>query len=256
MAPIEDIDLSTIDLYELLAIQPTASESEVRRAYRKTSLLYHPDKVEPTPENLNKFQLLQHAIAVLSDPTEKSKYDSGREAKLRRVAENAALESRRRKMKEDLEKREVGVPLTGLSGNKRTWSDRELAIKRIAEENRKRKEAAMAKKVEEVKKAETVVETPSDAVERSVKVRWVKEGEGLDIDDEVLKEMFPVGDVEDVVLLKDKKRKIDGRDKKVILGTAVVVFKLLATAKQVVARGKTGELESVTWAAEKEKDAT
>src|SRR4051812_4309302 len=101
MAPAGSSDVAT-DYYELLDIPPTASESEIRRAYRKTSLLYHPDKVKPTPENLDKFQLLQTAISILTDPTEKTKYDQTRAAKLRRQAETAALDSRTRKMKEDL----------------------------------------------------------------------------------------------------------------------------------------------------------
>ncbi|KIW11978.1 hypothetical protein PV08_09252 [Exophiala spinifera] len=259
MAAENDADLS-VDYYELLSIPATASESEIRRAYRKTSLLYHPDKVKPTPENLNKFQLLQTAINVLTDAAEKLKYDQTREAKQRRLAETAALESRRRKMKEDLEKREGnfgGAPIS-VSGAKRTWSDRELEIKRIAEENRKRREAAVAQKVQEAQaRADAQAqETPSDSKDRSVKVRWVKEGEGLEIDQDFLEENFSAGDVENVLMLKDKKRRVEGRDKKVLLGTAVIVFKSVSLAKKVVSQGPWEGIESVEWAAVKEPDAT
>ncbi|KAK4946737.1 hypothetical protein LTR10_014239 [Elasticomyces elasticus] len=257
MAPVGEADMS-VDYYELLSIPATASESEIRRAYRKTSLLYHPDKVKPTPENLEKFQLLQTAINILSDAAEKLKYDQTREAKQRRQAETAALESRRRKMKEDLEKREG--PTTGMafgvSGTKRTWSDRELEIKRIAEENRKRREAVVQQKTQEAQARAEAEERPSESIDRSVKVRWVKEAEGLDIDQDALEENFPAGDVENVLVLKDKKRRIEGRDKKVMLGTAVIVFKSLAIAKKVVAQGPWEGIESVGWAAEKEPDAT
>ncbi len=246
----------SIDYYELLAIPATASESEIRRAYRKTSLLYHPDKVKPTPENLDKFQLLQTAISILTDAAEKSKYDQTREARHRRLAETAALESRRRKMKEDLEKREgnvTGLP-TSVGGTKRTWTDRELEIKRIAEENRNRREAAVAQKTQEARARAEAQEKPVESLHRSVKVRWIKEGEGLDIDQESLEDNFPAGDVENVLVLKDKKRRLEGRDKKVMLGTAVIVFKTLATAKKVVAQGPWEGVESVAWAAEKEPE--
>ncbi|KAL2438563.1 hypothetical protein ABEF95_012243 [Exophiala dermatitidis] len=257
MAPASDADLA-VDYYELLAIPPTASEAEIRRAYRKTSLLYHPDKVKPTPENLEKFQLLQTAINVLTDATEKAKYDQTREAKQRRLAETAALESRRRQMKEDLEKREGGFAgaTTTVNGMKRAWSDRELEIKRIAEENRKRREAVMAQRTQEAQARAQAQEQPSDSIDRSVKVRWIKEGEGLDIDQEALEENFPAGHVENVLILKDKKRRVDGRDKKVMLGTAVIIFKSLSIAKKVVAQGPWEGIESVEWAAEKEPEGT
>lgn len=257
MAPGNEADVS-IDYYELLAIPPSASESEIRRAYRKTSLLYHPDKVKPTPENLERFQLLQTAINILTDAAEKSKYDQTREAKQRRLAETAALENRRRTMKEELEKREGNTTGTAtfVNGAKRTWSDRELEIKRIADENRQRREATMKQKTHEAQARAQAEEQPSDSIDRSVKVRWLKEGEGLDIDQEALEENFPAGDVENVLILKDKKRRIDGRDKKVMLGTAVIVFRSLALAKKVVAQGPWEAIESVEWAADKEPKGT
>lgn len=254
MAPPNSADLS-IDYYQLLSISPSASESEIRRAYRKTSLLYHPDKVEPTPENLDKFQLLQTALNILTDAAEKLKYDQTREATQRRQAEVAALDSRRRRMVEDLQKREAGAA-SAQQGVKRTWTDRELEIKRIQEENRKRREAAMAQKVKEAQAVAEAAQAKEEAqspqsIDRSVKVRWVKEGEGLEIDQQTLEDNFAAGDVENVVLLKDKKRRIDGRDNKVLLGTAVIVFASVAIAKKVVSQGPWEDIESVEWAATK-----
>ena len=264
MARPEDV----LDYYALLSIPATASESEIRRAYRKTSLLYHPDKVTPTPDTLDKFQLLQTALNVLTDSDEKTKYDQKREAKLRRKVEEEKLESRRRKLKDDLEVRE-GAAVNGISGlgvgMKRNWSQRELEINRIKEENRRRREAAMGKKVEEVqervrqeeearKAKEKEDEGSTTTMERSVKVRWIKEGEGLEVDAETLEVSFPAGEIESVVLLKDKKRRLDGRERKVVMGTAVIVFTTIAAAKRVVAKGPWEGLESVGWAADKEAE--
>lgn len=265
-----DPTATTQDYYSLLQILPSSSESEIRRAYRKTSRLYHPDKVTPTPENLEKFHLLQSALNILTDPVEKAKYDAVRDAKQRREAENALLEGRRRKMKEDLERAEngstPGSTTNGTNGVKRTWSERDIEIKRIAEENRRKREEVMARKMksaaedqklftEQQEQKQQKEEGGGSQMDRSVKVRWIKEGDGLDIDDVALTEMFPAGEVEDVVLLKDKKRKVDGRDKKFVMGTAVLVFKSIQMARKAVSRGKTEELDSVEWAAgEKDKD--
>ena len=258
MAPTDE---QAIDYYELLSIAPTASDSEIRRAYRKTSLLYHPDKVKPTPETLDKFQLLQTALNTLTDTAEKLKYDQTREAKQRRLAEKAALDGRRRQMVDDLEKRERnaagGAP--SANGMKRTWTERELEIKRIQEENRQRRETAMAqKKSEALARAQAAQakeeDQCTDSIQRSVKVRWIKEGDGLDIDQEALQDNFAVDDVEDVLVLKDKKRRLEGRDKKVVLGTAVIVFKTPALAKKVILQGAWDGIESVEWAVTKDPD--
>lgn len=261
----------TPDYYSLLSVSASATESEIRRAYRKTSLLYHPDKVKPTPETLDKFQLLQTALNVLTDADEKGKYDQKREAGLRRKAEEERLESRRRDLVRDLEGREaavngngVGVGITG--GVKRNWSQRELDINRIKEENRRRREVVVEKKVEEAKERERkeveeakvqeqADEGSTEAMERSVKVRWLKEGEGLEIDAEAIEDSFSAGEVESVVLLKEKKRRIEGRDRRVVMGTAVVVFTTRAIAARIVTKGPWEGIESVEWAAEKERES-
>ncbi|RMZ90680.1 hypothetical protein DV736_g2083, partial [Chaetothyriales sp. CBS 134916] len=252
------------DYYELLSISASASESEIRRAYRKTSLLYHPDKVANfTPEIAEKFQHVQKALDVLTNAEEKQKYDQSRQTKLRLKAEHDALESRRRKLKEDLEAGERGAAANSAGTNvtKRTWTQRDLDIKRIAEENRRKREAACLRKAQEAHEraaaeaaAEKEESSSSDSMDRSVKVRWIREGEGLDIDKEVLEESFPTGEVEDVVMLKDKKRRVDGREKKVVMGTGVVVFTSKSAAKKAVARGLWDGIQSVSWAAEKEAD--
>jgi DnaJ homolog subfamily C member 17 len=166
-----------IDYYALLSINPASTESEIRRAYRKTSLLYHPDKVEPTPANLEKFQLLQTALAILTDSEERTKYDQSREAKLRRQAETAALDNRRRQMVEDLERREEeGRVNGGANGLKRKWTEQELDVKRIQAENRKRMEEAMRKKraealaAREAGKAKAQSKEPVAAPEPEMKV--------------------------------------------------------------------------------------
>ena len=67
----------TIDPYEVLGLERTASPDEVKSAYRKTALKTHPDKVpeEKKDEAKEKFQQVAFAYAVLSDPARRKRYD-------------------------------------------------------------------------------------------------------------------------------------------------------------------------------------
>jgi len=65
------------DYYELLGISKNASEDEIKKAYRKLALKYHPDKA---PENKKKeyeekFKKISRAYGVLSDKEKKAQYD-------------------------------------------------------------------------------------------------------------------------------------------------------------------------------------
>jgi len=147
---------SDIDFYELLGVSfENCSESDLRRAYRKTALKYHPDKVGKDFDP-DKYEQFQAANDVLSDPELKAKYDNHRNAKLQRQRANELFEGRRRQMKEDLEARERGE--VGTAGLKRPREDdaqneMQHEIRKLAEEGRKRR-AERASKIAENMKAE------------------------------------------------------------------------------------------------------
>lgn len=64
-----------IDYYKILDIPKTASDDEIKKAYRKLARKMHPDLNPNDPEANKKFQQLNEANEVLSDPDKRKKYD-------------------------------------------------------------------------------------------------------------------------------------------------------------------------------------
>lgn len=65
-------------LYDVLDVSPTASATEIKKAYHKKSLACHPDKkpAEEQEQASKEFQRVNHAFEVLSDEHERAAYDS------------------------------------------------------------------------------------------------------------------------------------------------------------------------------------
>jgi molecular chaperone DnaJ len=64
------------DYYSILGIQKTASPEEIKKAYRKLAIKYHPDKTGNDPASSEKFKEITEAYDTLSDPDKKTKYDN------------------------------------------------------------------------------------------------------------------------------------------------------------------------------------
>ncbi|KAE9408378.1 DnaJ-domain-containing protein [Gymnopus androsaceus JB14] len=63
------------ELYELLGVSPSASEDEIKKAYRKKARDIHPDKNINDPNAATKFQEMAAAYEILSDPDSRAVYD-------------------------------------------------------------------------------------------------------------------------------------------------------------------------------------
>jgi DnaJ-related protein SCJ1 len=72
------VALAGKDYYKILSVSKSASQADIKRAYRKLSLKYHPDK-NPSPDAAAKFAEIAQAYDVLSDPEKREAYNRGGE---------------------------------------------------------------------------------------------------------------------------------------------------------------------------------
>lgn len=63
------------DYYAVLGLEKGASDDEIKRAFRKLAVKYHPDKNQGNKEAEEKFKDINEAYQVLSDPEKKARYD-------------------------------------------------------------------------------------------------------------------------------------------------------------------------------------
>ena len=67
--------MAFIDYYTILALPKTATQEEIKKAYRKLARKYHPDLNPNNEEAAQKFKELNEANEVLSDTEKRKKYD-------------------------------------------------------------------------------------------------------------------------------------------------------------------------------------
>jgi len=86
-----------VDYYKILGVHKTASTEEIKKAYRKLARKYHPDINPNNKEAHKKFQEVNEANEVLSDPEKRKKYDQyGKDWKHAEEFEKAKQQQRQR----------------------------------------------------------------------------------------------------------------------------------------------------------------
>ena len=68
--------MSGADYYKILGVSKSASEEEIKKAYRKLAMKYHPDHTKGDKQAEEKFKQISEAYAVLSDKEKRRQYDT------------------------------------------------------------------------------------------------------------------------------------------------------------------------------------
>ena len=210
--------IKDLDLYLLLGVETDAAEKDIKKAYRKKALKCHPDKNPDNPKAAEEFHRLSDAYEVLSDEAARKAYDTILKARKASEIRKRQLDSKRRKMRDDLEEREKRAKDDAeaelLNQNTKAKSDEE----RLAEEIARLRRRGNAMLEEEQQRIRDEIEREkrarrdsnlSDAASAStlpkggtkLKVRWKNDPDGRYVKESLRKIFSKYGDVAEVVVM-------------------------------------------------------
>uniref|UniRef100_A0A060TGF8 ARAD1D23364p n=1 Tax=Blastobotrys adeninivorans TaxID=409370 RepID=A0A060TGF8_BLAAD len=222
---------STVNLYEILGLSDdSASEKDVRRAYRKVALKYHPDK-NPSKEAAEKFHLLSVAADTLLDSDLRAEYDRIYTANRERIKRAEALSAARRQMKDDLEARERAVV-----DRANSIADQKRKLEELKMEGLKRRKMFQEEHEKKVSNSWTSSRSQSpepkddsafSESDRTIKVKWKRPSDSTVIDGDYIRQVMVrnYGQVEHVICKGS---------------SAIVLFKTVSGAYGFVDDFKTG----------------
>jgi len=98
--------VKSLDLYLLLEVEQDADAKAIKKAYRKKALTCHPDKNPDDKKAVELFHQLSDALEVLTDDATRLAYDNLLKARKAAELRVRQLDSKRRKLREELEERE------------------------------------------------------------------------------------------------------------------------------------------------------
>ena len=210
--------IKDLDLYLLLNVETDATEKEIKKAYRKKALKCHPDKNPDNPKAAEEFHRLSDAYEVLSDEAARKAYDTVLKARKAAEIRKRQLDSKRRKLRDELEEREKRAKDDAesevLNQNTKGKSDEEKLAEEI-ERLRRRGNAMLEEEQERIRdEIEKEKKTRRDASISSsesgstlpsggtkLKVRWKNDSDGRYGSESLRKIFSKYGDVAEVVVM-------------------------------------------------------
>ncbi|XP_061718015.1 dnaJ homolog subfamily C member 17 [Cydia pomonella] len=165
--------IEDVDLYAILDLTISATESEIKKAYRKKALQCHPDKNPDDPKAAEAFHELSRALEILTDAAARSAYDKVLRAKEAAKLRHKELDSKRQKLKEDLERREREA-MSG-SGMSNLTDEQKLAaeIQRLQKEGSRLLQEEQRRVKEEIQRSlGRLTEPVWDSSLNRIKIKW------------------------------------------------------------------------------------
>uniref|UniRef100_A0A182PU18 DnaJ homolog subfamily C member 17 n=1 Tax=Anopheles epiroticus TaxID=199890 RepID=A0A182PU18_9DIPT len=174
---------SNIDIYGLLEVDISATEQEIRKAYRKKALQCHPDKNPDNPKAAQLFQELSKALEILMDVSARAAYDRLLNAKKAAQLRTKQLDSKRQKLKADLEERERQArEASATTGGYKAASNKtpeelfQEEFERLRKEGSKliqeEQELMRRQLQEELRMMQTATAPSWDPAQYRIKIRW------------------------------------------------------------------------------------
>jgi len=214
--------VKSLDLYLLLEVESDADIKTIKKAYRKKALSCHPDKNPDNKQAVELFHQLSDALEVLTDEATRLAYDNLLKARKAAELRVRQLDSKRRKLREELEEREKNHTEELII---RTNEEEKLAkeIERLRKEGSRQLEEeqeAMRKQMQEENLGRPV--ESRDMGSARVKVKWDKKSHFQYNKDSLEKIFLKYGNVSGIVLSEKKG------------GSALVEFEDKAAARMAV----------------------
>lgn len=202
--------LKDLDLYLLLGVDPEAEESVIKKSYRKKALSCHPDKNPDNPKAAELFHQLSEALNVLTDEKARKAYDNVLKAKKANELRNRLLDSKRKKLKDDLEAREKAA-FQGKSEEVLAGERLKAEIERLQKEGQKQLEEEQERLQQMMREEGSTPNPNSSQVSQKptkVKLRWKVKESTQEYNKESLKRIFcKYGQIGDIIIMENKKEK-------------------------------------------------
>lgn len=178
-----------LDLYSIFGVSPDATEKEIKKAYRLKALKCHPDKNPDNPNAAKEFHQLSDAYLVLSEESSRKAYDQVLKAKQAQKVRNQLLDSKRKKLKDDLEAREEEAKKVREKTAEEKLKEQLDRVRKINERLLAEENLRLQKEMEEKRKIEKERREKREA-KIHVKLAWKSESSDQGYDKDALKRIF------------------------------------------------------------------